>query len=55
MKVTTAKLEELKKELTQITKEVEKGRIAPRDAADRIIHIREEMDKLILHLRTLQK
>jgi hypothetical protein len=51
MKFTTIKLTELEKELKQILKEAQSGKIGKADAADKIMHLREEMDKVIEHLK----
>jgi hypothetical protein len=47
VKRTSEKLKELETELTFITKEVEQGHISPKDAADKIVHVRDEIDKVI--------
>lgn len=51
MKFTTTKLSELQKELQQILKEAEAGKINKAEAAEKILHLREEMDKVLDHLR----
>ena len=51
MKFTTEKLAELEKELKQIIKEAQSGKIGKAEAAEKILHLREEMDKVIEHLK----
>lgn len=53
MKYTVTRLTELKKELKKITKDVELGVITPKEAADRIITVREEMEEIVRHLKEL--
>ena len=53
MQYTVARLTELKKELKKITKDVESGVITPKEAADRIINVREEMEDVVRHLKEL--
>jgi hypothetical protein len=55
MKYTHQKLLELQNELKQVVKEVESGNMTQAEAADKIIHLREEMDKVIEHLKTKAK
>lgn len=52
MKITTAKLTDLEKELKQILRDVEAGKLNKAEAAERILHLREEMDKVLEHLRS---
>lgn len=52
MKYTQQKLSELQKELTQVVKEVQSGKITQAQAADKVLHLREEMDKIIEHLKS---
>jgi hypothetical protein len=52
MKFTTAKLADLEKELKQILKDAESGKLGKAEAAERILHLREEMDKVLEHLRS---
>jgi hypothetical protein len=51
MKFTTEKLAELEKELKQIIKEAQSGKIGKAEAAEKILHLREEMDKVIEYLK----
>lgn len=51
MKLTTSKLSELEKQLKAIIKDVENGKINKAEAADKILNLREEMDKILDHLR----
>jgi hypothetical protein len=51
MKITTSKLTELEKELKEIIKGVEAGKIGKAEAAEKILHLREEMDKVLEHLK----
>jgi hypothetical protein len=51
MKFTTSKLADLEKELKQIIEDVQAGKINKTEAAEKIIHLREEMDKVIEHLK----
>jgi hypothetical protein len=53
MKYTVSRLNELKKELIKITKDVEQGTITPKEAADKIIIVREEMEEVVRHLKEL--
>ena len=53
MQYTVARLTELKKEMKKITKDVESGVISPKEAADRIINVREEMEDVVRHLKEL--
>jgi hypothetical protein len=53
MKYTVARLTELKRELKKITKDVEQGVITLREAADKIIIVREEMEEVVRHLKEL--
>jgi hypothetical protein len=53
MKYTVTRLTELKKELIKITKDVEQGTITPKEAADKIIIVREEMEEVVRHLKEL--
>ena len=53
MKYTVTRLTELKKELKKITKDVELGIITPKEAADKIINVREEMEEVVRHLKEL--
>lgn len=46
------RITELKTELTLITEDVGQGRISSKDAADRIIHLRDEIDKLLEIIKT---
>jgi hypothetical protein len=55
MKYSIDKLNDLRQELIQITKDVQKGLITNDQAADRIVHVREEMDKVIQRLKDLSK
>jgi hypothetical protein len=51
MKFTTEKLAELEKELKQIIKDAQGGKMNKAEAAEKIIHLREEMDKVLDHLK----
>jgi hypothetical protein len=51
MKFATAKLADLQKELKQILKDAEAGKLSKAEAAERILQLREEMDKVLQHLR----
>jgi hypothetical protein len=51
MKLTTSKLTDLEKELKQIIKDAQAGKINKTEAAEKILHLREEMDKVIEHLK----
>jgi hypothetical protein len=51
MKFTTTKLADLEKELRNLLKQVQAGKIDKAEAADKILHLREEMDKVLVHLR----
>src|SRR5688572_24136471 len=52
---TNEKLAELQKELKDIVKEVQAGKLSQVEAADKIMHLREEMDKIIHHLKSNPK
>jgi hypothetical protein len=54
MKFTTTKLSELDKQLKQIIKEAEAGKINKAEAAEKILQLREEMDKILDHLRAIR-
>jgi hypothetical protein len=41
---SSQELAKLRAELTQVTKYVQQGKLTPSEAADRIIHIREQID-----------
>lgn len=51
MQYSIDKLNDLRRELSNVTKEVQDGTLPPSEAADRITRIREEMDKIIQHLK----
>jgi hypothetical protein len=51
MKFTTTKLADLEKELKNLLRQVQAGKIDKAEAADKILHLREEMDKVLVHLR----
>jgi hypothetical protein len=51
MKFTTEKLADLEKELKHIISEAQSGKIDKAQAAEKILHLREEMDKVIEHLK----
>lgn len=55
MEETITRLSELKKELTRITKEVENGKIEKKEAAEMIIEVREEIDRIIEHVKTVKR
>lgn len=55
MQFTNQKLAELQQELKVVIKEVKEGKLDERAVADKIIYIREEMDKVISHLRSISK
>ena len=55
MKHTVKQLEHLKEELKRITKEAQKGALSYHDAADQIIEVRAEMDRLIEELKNKAK
>ena len=55
MQQSIEKLNQLRNELTEITKEVQKGTLPSSVAADKIIHVREEMDKIIDRLKSMTK
>ena len=52
MKFTTEKLADLEKELKEIIKEAQSGKMDKAKAAEKILHLREEMDKVITHLKS---
>jgi hypothetical protein len=55
MEEATQKLLQLKLELKDIIYRVEQGKISAAEAADKITHIREEMDKVAERLKTVGK
>ena len=55
MKYSIDRLNQLKNELTQITKDVRKGDLSHAEAADKIIQVREEMEKVIEHLKRVNR
>lgn len=55
MKQAIEKLNELRLELMEITKNVQKGVLLPDQAADRIVHVRQEMEEVIQKLKDLTK
>ena len=55
MQYTKQKLVELQQELKVVIEEVKAGKIDEKAAADRIIHIREEMDIIITHLKSISR
>jgi hypothetical protein len=55
MRYTTEKLTELQNELKDIVKEAQSGKLTNMEASEKIIHLREEMDKIIQHLKTSVK
>ena len=55
MQLTNHKLAELQQELKVVIKEVKEGKLDAKEAADKILHLREEMDKVIERLRSISK
>ena len=55
MQKSVEKLTLLKQQLTQVTKDVEAGKLAAGEAAEKIIQLREEMDKIVERLRDIAK
>jgi predicted nucleic acid-binding Zn-ribbon protein len=55
MKVIKERLNALRTEMTAVTKDFEKGKLTSEEAADRIIHIRQEMDELVQRLKNMSK
>jgi hypothetical protein len=51
MKYTAEKLAELQKELAGILKEVQSGKLTMLEAADKIIHVKGEIDDILNHLQ----
>lgn len=52
MKYTQQKLTELQIELKNVVKDVAAGKLSKEMAAEKIVHLREEMDKVIEYLKT---
>ncbi|HEY0654379.1 MAG TPA: hypothetical protein VGD65_14665 [Chryseosolibacter sp.] len=51
MKYTEEKLTELQKELKTVVKDVAAGKLNKQAAADKIVHLREQIDMIIDHLK----
>lgn len=51
MKFTHTKLADLQKKLREVTAEVAAGKLDHQTAAEKIVLLREEMDKIIAHLK----
>jgi hypothetical protein len=55
MKYTTEKLTELQQELKGIVKDAQSGKLTNTQASEKIIHLKDEMDKVIQHLKESAK
>jgi hypothetical protein len=55
MKYTSEKLAELQKELNVILNQVQAGKLTKREAGDKIIHLKEQIDLIINHLNRNRK
>lgn len=51
MKFTERKLTEIQKEIQDVLKLVSAKKLDEKTAADKIVHLREEMDAILDHLR----
>lgn len=51
MKYTQDKLKELQNELKDVVKDVGAGKLTHDNAAEKIVHLREEIHKILKHLR----
>lgn len=54
MKFTQQKLTEIQKEIQEVLKQVSSGKLNANTAADKIVHLREEMDSILDHLKKVK-